>query len=128
MTGTNNFQIELFYDGRIRMTWLDLATAGGVAGLSRGNGVPVNYTPSDLGGYGPCFQYLHPPDFDDDGDVDSADATIFAHCMSGSEAAPIPGCEPDDLDLDADVDQSDFALLQRCFSGSDVPADPDCTT
>ncbi len=124
--GTNSFQIEMFYDGRIRMTWLGLAATSGVAGLSRGNGVPVDFVVSDLSAYASCPPSLHAPDFDDDGDVDAADANMLINCMSGPDIEPVAGCQPPDLDLDADIDQSDFAIFQRCLSGTDVPADPAC--
>ena len=36
---TNSFQIEMFFDGVIRITWLDIAARDGLAGLSAGNGL-----------------------------------------------------------------------------------------
>ena len=53
-TKTNSFQIELFYDGRIRMTHLAMATTTGLVGLSAGNGVPAGFLESDLSSYGAC--------------------------------------------------------------------------
>lgn len=44
----NSFQIELFFDGRIRVTYLDIAATDGLAGLSAGAGVPVAFVESDL--------------------------------------------------------------------------------
>ncbi len=50
--GDNTFQVELFFDGRIRLSWLQLASPEGLAGLSAGLGVPSNFPPaSDLGAY-----------------------------------------------------------------------------
>ncbi|MDI6774942.1 MAG: M4 family metallopeptidase, partial [Verrucomicrobiota bacterium] len=46
--GSNSFQIELFFDGRIRITWLDLAATDGLAGLSRGGGTPLDFVETDL--------------------------------------------------------------------------------
>ena len=51
--GSNSFQIELFYDGRIRITWLGLTSAPGVVGLSSGAGVPAAFAPSDVSAYPP---------------------------------------------------------------------------
>jgi serine protease AprX len=51
----NTFQIELFFDGRIRMSYLDIAATGALAGLSRGLGIPADYYESDLSTMGPCF-------------------------------------------------------------------------
>ncbi|MBI3879372.1 MAG: M36 family metallopeptidase, partial [Verrucomicrobia bacterium] len=47
-TNANNFQIEMFFDGRIRLTWLQIDNANGLAGLSRGTGVPPAFFESDL--------------------------------------------------------------------------------
>jgi Subtilase family len=39
----NTFQIEMFFDGRIRMTWLDLPATTGLVGLSRGAGLSPDF-------------------------------------------------------------------------------------
>jgi len=81
-----------------------------------------------------------PADFDGDLDVDKADYTIFADCVSGPavpydpqdlppECTLVPDAEgfiAADIDRDSDVDQSDFGIFQRCFSGDDKLANPDC--
>ena len=54
----NNFQIEMFFDGRLRLTWLDVQSAQGLAGLSRGEGVPDSFLQSDLTDYPSCSKYL----------------------------------------------------------------------
>jgi hypothetical protein len=36
VTNQNSFQCEMFYDGRIRMTWLNIAAVDGLVGLSAG--------------------------------------------------------------------------------------------
>jgi len=53
-TRLNNFQIELFFDGRIRVTYLAIASSDGLAGLSRGTGVPPGFVESDFSAYGLC--------------------------------------------------------------------------
>lgn len=47
----NSFQIEIFFDGIIRLTYLDIGCNGGLIGLSRGNGVPLNFVESDFSTY-----------------------------------------------------------------------------
>ena len=47
-TNQNTFQIELFLDGRITISYLAIAAADGLAGLSRGTGVPSDFLASDL--------------------------------------------------------------------------------
>ncbi|HIJ73445.1 MAG TPA: hypothetical protein HPP83_05010, partial [Candidatus Hydrogenedentes bacterium] len=49
-----SFQIELFYDGVIRITWLTLTRPYGIIGLSAGHGVPVDFESSDLSAYTSC--------------------------------------------------------------------------
>lgn len=47
--GPNDFQIELFFDGRIRISWLALdVRAAAIAGLSDGLGPPPGFLESDL--------------------------------------------------------------------------------
>jgi uncharacterized repeat protein (TIGR01451 family) len=58
VNNTNNFQIEMFFDGRIRITYLRVDHSGGVAGLSRGGGLPVSFQESDLSAYPACSAFL----------------------------------------------------------------------
>ena len=51
---TNSFQIELFFDGRIRITYLSINAPGGLAGLSAGTGVPAYFMASDFSDFGSC--------------------------------------------------------------------------
>ena len=53
-TAPNDFQIEMFYDGRIRITWLAVGYGNGLVGLSAGNGVPVGFAASDLSTNNSC--------------------------------------------------------------------------
>ncbi|MBU0637481.1 MAG: hypothetical protein KKB50_01345 [Planctomycetes bacterium] len=51
---TNTFQIELFFDGRIQISWLDIAAADGLAGLSDGGGLADDFLESDLSAVVSC--------------------------------------------------------------------------
>jgi hypothetical protein len=53
-TQTNSFQVEMFFDGRIRLTYLNLNTPTGLVGLSAGTGQPTNFVASDFTTYGVC--------------------------------------------------------------------------
>ncbi|HKW28451.1 MAG TPA: M36 family metallopeptidase, partial [Verrucomicrobiae bacterium] len=68
---TNSFQMELFFDGRIRLTYLTVKALDGLAGLSAGAGVPAGFTESDLSSYGSCslplFVVLPPSATEGDG-------------------------------------------------------------
>jgi hypothetical protein len=50
--GPNSIQIELFYNGQIRITCLGISNKGGLIGLSQGLGVPANFVSSDFSRYG----------------------------------------------------------------------------
>jgi len=51
ITNSNNFQVEMFLDGRIRITCLGIASTHGLIGLSQGLGVPGDYSASDFDTY-----------------------------------------------------------------------------
>ena len=55
-SSSNNFQIEMFFDGRIRITVLAKASTKGLIGLSRGLGFPAGFVKSDFSKYpGPAI-------------------------------------------------------------------------
>ncbi|MHC4675778.1 MAG: C25 family cysteine peptidase, partial [Planctomycetota bacterium] len=53
-SNANTFQIEMFFNGQIRISWLAIEATDGLAGLSDGLGIPSNFTESDLSAYGVC--------------------------------------------------------------------------
>ncbi|MBU0617493.1 MAG: hypothetical protein KKI02_07235, partial [Planctomycetes bacterium] len=55
----NTFQIEMYFDGEIHMTWLSTDAGDGIVGLSEGNGLQDDFLESDLTAAGPCG-----PDFE----------------------------------------------------------------
>lgn len=65
----NNFQAELYFDGTIAITYLDVAATDGIAGLSQGLGLPPDFIESDLSAYSGCSC----PDADSDGVCDAND-------------------------------------------------------
>ncbi len=58
MNNSNSFQIEMFYDGTIRLTHLRIEASGSLVGLSAGLGVPAGFVQSDLDSYGGCVPRL----------------------------------------------------------------------
>lgn len=54
----NNFQIEMFFDGRIRITWLNIATLSAKVGLSAGTGNSPNFVETDLSASAACAPAL----------------------------------------------------------------------
>ena len=64
-------------------------------------------------------------DFDQDGDADMADFTLFQLCFNGPNRSPNTYCAVDaDFDDDGDVDLVDFGAFQACFNGPNRP--PSC--
>jgi hypothetical protein len=47
-TAPNTFQIELFYDGRIRLSWMDIGSQNNIVGLSDGQGLPEDFEETDF--------------------------------------------------------------------------------
>ncbi len=45
---TNTFQVEMFFDGNIRISWLEIETENCIVGLSRGLGIPDNFQEIDF--------------------------------------------------------------------------------
>jgi hypothetical protein len=100
-TGSNTFQIEMFFDGTIRITWLDIGAADGITGLSEGNGVPNDFVESDTTANGPCLAPC-PADVNGDRSVDVLDLLeVLANW------GPCPGC-PADVNGDTVVDVLDL--------------------
>ena len=47
-SNSNTFQIEMFFDGRIRVSWLGIDAKGGIVGLSDGKGLPAGFQETDF--------------------------------------------------------------------------------
>lgn len=53
--GSNYVQVEMFFDGQLRVTHLNIDAADGLVGLSKGGGLPADFADSDLSaGYPLC--------------------------------------------------------------------------
>ncbi len=117
-SNSNTFQVEMFFDGTIRYTWLEIDSTSAVVGISAGDGMPGDFIESDLSSAGPC-----PGDLDGDGDVDLDDHAVFEACVAGPGYPVAPGgCAPTeffgaDLDGDSDVDLADFGLFAELCTG-----------
>ncbi len=58
---SNNFQIEMFFDGRIRITVLTKSSTKGLIGLSNGQGFPAGFVESNFSNYpGPAINVTLP--------------------------------------------------------------------
>ncbi len=47
-TGSNTFQVEMYFDGRIQISWLTIEAENGIVGLSDGLGLPEDFVETDF--------------------------------------------------------------------------------
>ncbi|QOJ02359.1 MAG: S8 family serine peptidase [Planctomycetia bacterium] len=52
--GANSFQIEMYFDGRIQITWLAISATDGLAGLSGSTSLSPDFFEDDLSAHGAC--------------------------------------------------------------------------
>jgi hypothetical protein len=116
---TNNWQVEMFFDGKIRITYLNIGARDGLAGLSDGNGLPTNFNESDPLAYGTCISPCN-GDFNEDGAVDDSDRALFDADYGRSDCSEGEPCMGD-FDLDGDVDVSDWLLFDVSYGRTDCP-------
>ena len=50
-TDSNSFQIEMFFDGSIQISWVNIESGDFIAGISAGAGLDPDFLPSDLSAY-----------------------------------------------------------------------------
>jgi hypothetical protein len=67
-TNSNNFQVEMYFDGRIRITCLGIADTQGLIGLSQGLGTPSDYASSNFSTYPTSYLQLNLPAVATEGD------------------------------------------------------------
>lgn len=80
-SNSNTFQIEMFFDGRIRLSWWGMAARDGLVGLSEGKGLPDYFRESDLSEFG--------WDYDGDGIPNSWEVQYFGgntSCVAGLDS------------------------------------------
>lgn len=78
-SNSNTFQVVLFKNGALWMAYDEVAADDGLAGLSEGAGLDLDFGPSDLTGYGPCTA---PPLFGDG--FESGDCTQWSDEVPGT--------------------------------------------
>ncbi|MBC7834099.1 MAG: S8 family serine peptidase [Phycisphaerales bacterium] len=82
-TNSNTLQIELYFDGRLRTSWLGIDAQDGLTGLSEGEGIPAEYLETNVSGIRVCPVPECPADFNNDLLVTSADITAFLSAWFG---------------------------------------------
>ena len=99
---SNSFQIEMFFEGTIRITYLNIDAADGLAGLSDGTSLPADFVQTDLSNFAFCA------DFDDDTYVNVTDLVLLASRWLDNNCPATMWCYGADLNRDTQVDNSDF--------------------
>lgn len=99
---SNSFQIEMFFEGTIRITYLNIDAADGLAGLSDGASLPADFVQTDLSNFAFCT------DFDDDTFINVTDLVLLASRWLDNDCSATMWCYGTDLDRDTQVNISDF--------------------
>lgn len=115
-SNSNTFLAELFFDGRIRLTYLNVDALDGIVGLSKGEEMRLDYLPSDFTAYDtclaqPCCEGLKGNiDCGWNDEVDITDLqTVIDHLFLS--LAPLCCDEEADLDASGVVDITDAQIL-----------------
>ncbi|MFQ5805464.1 MAG: C25 family cysteine peptidase [Phycisphaerae bacterium] len=87
-SNSNTFQIEMFFDGQIHITWLDVASNDSIVGLSEGDGIPDDFIESDLSAAGPCGP--NPPDAQSAGVSTPANTPVTITLVAIDDGLPDP--------------------------------------
>ncbi len=104
------FQVELFFNGDIRISYLTISVSDGLAGLSAGGGMDPEYWETDLSAMGPC----EPPDCNDNGIPDPDE---IAACPGDPACSDCNGNGvPDECDLSggASADCNGNSIPDEC--------------
>ncbi|MGD0551150.1 MAG: S8 family serine peptidase [Sedimentisphaerales bacterium] len=87
VNNSNTFQVEMFYDGRIRLSWLSVDSQAGLVGISEGTGAPTDFLESDVSDYQPCEMIVESVEVagpDNLAEGAAAQFTCIAHYDDGS--------------------------------------------
>lgn len=102
ITNSNNFQVEMFFDGTIILSYLNIDAQYGLAGLSAGYGKPTDYAERALSGYHICA------DIDADYKVGIADFAAMAMYWLDPACSDSIECKVSDLDRSGEIDAADL--------------------
>jgi hypothetical protein len=117
----NSFQIEMFFEGTIRITYLNIGAADGLAGLSDGAGLPADFVPTDLSGSALCA------DFNDDNNVDMTDFAVLNSYWFDENCSGTVWCNGTDLDRSTRVDIFDVDSFLQYWLTQNNPVEIEST-
>jgi hypothetical protein len=116
LSNSSSFQVEMRFNGKIRITLLDIAAEDGLVGLSAGDGLPPYFNESDLSG---CDLCTFECDLNGDQNVDLTDFAIFASYWDveknkredKDKKGKYPWCEECDFDQNSVIDVYDLLIF-----------------
>jgi hypothetical protein len=114
---SNSFQIEMFFEGTIRLTYLNIDATDGLAGLSDGNGLPADFAMSDLSSCALCA------DYNDDNNVNMTDFAVIKLHWLDENCPNNLWCNGADLDRSTQVDISDVDSFSHYWLTQINPAE-----
>ncbi len=114
---SNSFQIEMFFEGTIRLTYLNIDAADGLAGLSDGAGRPADFATTDFSACALCA------DFNDDNNVNITDFVMLNSYWFDENCPNTVWCNGTDLDRSTQVDIFDVDSFFQYWLVQDNPAE-----
>jgi hypothetical protein len=117
IANSNSFQIEMFFQGTIRLTYLNIDAADGLVGLSDGNSLPTDFIETDLSSSTRCA------DFNKDNKVNIIDFVALTARWLDNTCSESIWCDGADLDRSNHVDISDFDILTSYWLIGDYPVE-----
>ena len=118
---SNSFQIEMFFEGTIRLTYLNIDAADGLAGLSDGAGRPADFAPTDLSGCALCA------DFNDDNNINMTDFAVLNSYWFNENCPNTVWCNGADLDRSTQVDIFDVDSFLQYWLVQNNPVEIEST-
>ncbi|MEM8836297.1 MAG: S8 family serine peptidase [Planctomycetota bacterium] len=108
-TGANTFQIEMFFDGTIRITQLIITANDAIVGLSNGLGTDPEFLANDLSEGVNCQAGTCTGDADGSGSVETADITFVVSNLGAG--APGAVGTPGDVDGNGVTQTADITFV-----------------
>jgi subtilisin family serine protease len=87
-SNSNTMQIEVFFDGTIRLSWLAIDSSDGIVGLSEGNNIDPDFFETDLSEVGSCGP--RPPFVQDISVQTGVGTPIGITLLGGDDGLPKP--------------------------------------
>lgn len=121
IANSNSFQIEMFFEGTIRLTYLNIDALDGLVGLSNGDGLSTDFVETDLSASVRCA------DFNGDDKVNIADFAILSLRWLDDNCTDSIWCGGTDLDRSNQVGPTDAANFARYWLVGDYPVEVEDT-